>query len=381
MDQGPAIGVDLTPLHSITPPQTFHPPVPADFPRDLPPGSTVVIATDAWFPQVNGVVTTMSTLVGRLQDFGYRVVTITPEGETTVPMPTYPEIRLCVRPGRVVRKALEGIAPDAFHIVTEGPLGFAARSWALKRKIPFTTAYHTKFPEYLSARFPVPVSFGTRLIRWFHGPSAGIMVATPSLARDLEGKGFRNVRPWTRGVAVDLFKPLEGVEARNRLLPYARPIGVYVGRIAVEKNIEAFLKTRNVATKVLIGGGPQMESLRAKYPDAVFLGPKFGEDLASHLAAGDIFVFPSLTDTFGLVQIEALACGLPVAAYPVTGPLDVLTPAVGAMDDDLDAAIEKALTLDPTDCRQHALGYSWDACARLFLANLAPVGKQAARAA
>ncbi|MCR9255860.1 MAG: glycosyltransferase family 1 protein [Alphaproteobacteria bacterium] len=354
-------------------PETNQPKVPEGFPERLPPGSTLVIATDAWFPQVNGVVTTMSTLVERLREYGYRVVTITPEGQTTVPMPTYPEIRLCVRPGKVVRDALKGIAPDAFHIVTEGPLGFAARSWALKRGIPFTTAYHTKFPEYLSARFPVPVSFGTRLIRWFHGPSSGVMVATPSLARDLEGKGFRNVRPWTRGVAVDLFKPLDDPADRDRLLPYPRPIGVYVGRIAVEKNIEAFLKTTAVATKVLIGGGPQMDSLKQRYPDAVFLGPKFGEDLARHIAAGDLFVFPSLTDTFGLVQIEALSCGLPVAAYPVTGPLDVLTPKVGAMDEDLDRAIERALTLDPADCRDHALGYSWDACARLFLNNLAPV--------
>lgn len=372
MDERPTVGPSVTPAFD---PTSNQPIAPESFPEALPPGSTIVIATDAWHPQVNGVVVTMSTLVSILKGYGYRVITITPEGQTSVPMPTYPEIRLSVRPNKVVREALDGVTPDSIHVVTEGPLGMAARKWARKHKVPFTTAYHTKFPEYLAARFPIPVSLGTKLIRWFHGPSSGVMVATPSLARDLEGKGFQNVRPWTRGVQVDMFKPMTDRAEADRLLPYPRPIGVYVGRIAVEKNIEAFLKTTSVATKVLIGGGPQMDSLKAKYPDAVFLGPKFGEDLASHVAAGDLFVFPSLTDTFGLVQIEALACGLPVAAYPVTGPLDVLTPKVGAMANDLDQAITKALTLDKEACRAHALSYSWDSCARLFLDNLQPIAR------
>jgi glycosyltransferase involved in cell wall biosynthesis len=252
----------------------------------------------------------------------------------------------------------------------------AARRFCLSRGLPFTTSYHTRFPEYVSARFPVPTAWGYRAMRWFHRPSSGVMVATASLRQELAGRGFGNLKAWSRGVDLTLFRPrpelLDGREPPPYALP--RPVFLFVGRVAVEKNIEAFLKLELPGSKLVVGGGPQLAELRRRYPEAHFAGPQQGEALARHYAAADVFVFPSLTDTFGLVLLEALASGLPVAAFPVTGPKDVIGGdlAVGVLDEDLGRAALAALSLDPSSCRPYAERYSWRATAELFLANLQP---------
>jgi len=293
-----------------------------------------------------------------------------------VPCPTYPEIRLALLPGRKMGRIIESVRPCVVHIATEGTLGLAARAYCLKRGIPFTTAFHTKFPEYLHARFGVPPAWTYRAMRWFHGPAASVMVATASIENELKGHGFANLRRWSRGVDTTLFRP-RAKDALN--LP--RPIMLYVGRVAVEKNIEAFLSLARPGSKVVVGDGPQLSLLQRKYADALFLGAKQGEDLARHFAAADVFVFPSLTDTFGLVLLEALASGVPVAAYPVPGPLDVIgTALVGCLDRDLGRAIDVALTRDPAACRAHAEGFSWRACTEQFLANVRPFGCDAVTA-
>lgn len=331
----------------------------------------VLIVTDAWFPQVNGVVRTLSTVRDELVAMGHAVEVISPDRFLSLPCPTYPEIRLALLPGRKLRRLAEAFGPDAIHIATEGPLGWAARRWCLRRKLPFTTSFHTRFPEYVHARFRVPVSWGYAVMRRFHRPSHGVMVATPSLRRELEARGFRNLKRWTRGVDLDLFKPRP-----DRLFgDKPGPIALFCGRVAVEKNIGAFLDMAWDGTKVVVGDGPQFDSLRKRHPDVVFTGYKTGEDLARHVGSADVFVFPSLTDTFGLVLLEAMACGVPVAAYPVTGPVDVVTdPRAGVLDDDLAAAARQALTLSREDCRARAEAYSWRACAELFLQNLHPLG-------
>ncbi len=330
----------------------------------------VLIVTDAWRPQVNGVVRTLETLGHDLEALGHDVHYATPEGRFTLPLPTYSEIRLAIFPRKSLEKMIDDFAPTAIHIATEGTIGLSARKICLERKIPFTTSFHTRFPDYVRARLPlIPESLVYRFLRWFHGPAEVMMVATPSLQRELEERGFHNVRIWSRGVDVDAFQPIDGAS-----LPYARPIWLNVGRIAVEKNIEAFLKLDLPGTKVLIGDGPARAALERKYPDAKFLGPKVGVELVRHYAASDVFVFPSCTDTFGLVILEALACGVPVAAYPVQGPKDVLGDAkVAVLDEDLKAACEKALTISRADCRSYALTRSWRACTEEFLANLPEV--------
>jgi glycosyltransferase involved in cell wall biosynthesis len=329
----------------------------------------ILLVTDAWQPQVNGVVRTLGQLKSHLEVGGHDVTTITPDWFRTVPCPTYPEIRLAIAPGRTIGKTIENLRPCVVHIATEGPLGLAARNYCVRRGIPFTTAFHTRFAEYVNARFGVPVSWSYAALRWFHGPSAGLMVATESVARDLEERGFRNIKRWTRGVDTELFRP----RADKSFLDLPRPIMLYVGRVAVEKNIEAFLRLDLPGTKLVVGAGPQLDQLKRRYPAAVFAGVKMGEDLASHFAASDVFVFPSVTDTFGLVLLEALASGVPVAAFPVPGPLDVVGAApVGRLDDDLAAAIRGALTSEPAACRAHAEQYSWAACARQFLENVRP---------
>ncbi len=265
-------------------------------------------------------------------------------------------------------RIIENFRPCVVHIATEGPLGLAARSYCLRRGIPFTTAFHTKFPEYLNARFRIPVTWGYRAMRHFHAPSQAIMVATETVEQELRARGFNNIKRWSRGVDTNLFRP------RDRgFLDLPRPISLYVGRVAVEKNIEAFLALEQPGTKLVVGDGPQMRELARRYPGVVFAGVKEGEELAKYFAAADVFVFPSLTDTFGLVLLEALACGVPVAAYPVAGPLDVIGDApVGCLDSDLAAAVRKALGADPAACRAHAERYSWEASTRQFLANVAP---------
>lgn len=271
-------------------------------------------------------------------------------------------------PSRRMARTIEGHRPCVVHIATEGPLGISARRYCMRRKIPFTTAFHTKFPEYLNARVGVPVAWTYKVMRRFHGPSQSVMVATETVEHELASHGFANIKRWSRGVDTTLFRPRD-----KNFLDLPRPIALYVGRVAVEKNIEAFLDLKHSGSKVVVGDGPQLAQLTRKHPDVHFVGVKEGEDLAKHFAAADVFVFPSLTDTFGLVLLEALACGVPVAAYPVSGPLDVIGDApVGCLDKDLGVAVTKALTAAPEACRAHAETYSWEASSTQFLANVAP---------
>ena len=335
-----------------------------------------MIVTDAWFPQVNGVVRTLSTLRDELTQLGHAVAMITPDQFRSVPCPTYPEIRLAVRPGRRIAQLIEAHQPCAIHIATEGPLGWAARRYCLKRHLPFTTAYHTKFPEYIQARFRVPLRLSYPIIRRFHAPASSVMVATPTIEQELTARGFARLRRWSRGVDTELFRPHSDAELRAALpemMALPRPLFLYVGRVAVEKNIEAFLNADLPGSKVVVGSGPQLDSLRTRYPQVVFTGPKQGAALAAHYAAASVFVFPSKTDTFGLVMLEALACGVPVAAYPVPGPLDVIgqSPA-GVLDHDLSRAARHALSIPHTVCRDYALTFSWQACTLQFLHNLHP---------
>lgn len=328
----------------------------------------VLIVTDAWRPQVNGVVRTLEVLGSDLGAMGHEVRYATPEGRFTLPLPTYAEIRLAVFPRRALETEIREYAPDAIHIATEGTLGLSARAICLKYAIPFTTSFHTRFPDYVRARFPI-VSEETvyRFLRWFHGPATAMMVATPALKRELEGRGFRNVRIWSRGVDTDHFHPLPEVR-----LPYPKPIWLYVGRIAVEKNIEAFLKLDLPGTKLVIGDGPARAALQRAYPQAKFPGPRIGQALVEAYAGSDVFVFPSRTDTFGLVILEALACGTPVAAYPVQGPVDVVDGApVAVLDEDLGKACRSALSIPREAARAFALQHSWRACTEQFLSNLA----------
>ena len=328
----------------------------------------LALVTDAWFPQVNGVVRTLSTTVERLRAGGHEVTVISPDGFRTIPCPSYPEIRLALGAGRVIGGRLAALDPDAIHVATEGPLGLAARRWCLRNARRFTTAYHTQFPEYLRARLPVPLPAGYALMKWFHGAATRTLVATPSLRVRLEGRGFRNLATWSRGVDGDLFRPRD-----KGFLNLRRPIWLYFGRVAVEKGIGEFLRLDLPGTKLIVGDGPARPALARQHPDAVFTGPRHGEDLARHVAACDVFVFPSRTDTFGLVLLEAMACGVPVAAYPVTGPVDVVVPGVtGFLDENLRAAAMAALDLEPAACRDHALKYSWDACTQQFVDSLVP---------
>ncbi len=335
-------------------------------------GRPIVIVTDAWRPQVNGVVRTLETLGEELRAAGFNVEYITPLDYKTIPTPTYPEIRLSMNHWWSLGKRLKALQPYAIHIATEGPLGVAARAFCKRRGIGFTTSFHTKFPEYVTARTGLPVSWGYAVIRWFHGPSKGVLVATKSLREELNGWGLFNLTPWTRGVRTELFHP---DRAQEITLDLPRPIFTYVGRVAVEKNLPAFLDLDLPGSKLIIGDGPDFKSLSGKYPDVHFIGPRFGEDLAAHFAQGDVFVFPSRTDTFGLVVIEAMASGLPVAAFPVPGPKDILegAPQAGICSEDLKSAALQALELSKDDARNHALTFSWEACRDMFLGNLAPL--------
>ncbi|WP_300304354.1 glycosyltransferase family 1 protein [Ferrovibrio sp.] len=330
----------------------------------------ILIVSDAWHPQVNGVVRTLTKTREVLERRGHVVEVIGPEHFRRFPCPTYPEIELSVLPYRQLVKMIGDFAPDAIHIATEGPLGMAARKYCKRHNLIFTTAYHTKFPEYIHERTGLPLKWSYAFMRWFHNGSAGVMVATDSLAKSLSDWGFRNLKTWSRGVDIERFKPRS-----KDILDLPRPIYLYAGRVVVDKNIEAFLQLRLDGTKLVVGTGPDLEGYRAKYPEAVFAGYLENGHLASYFAAADVFVFPSLTDTFGLVLLESLASGVPVAAYPVTGPIDVVGPhpEVGALHDDLEVAIANALGKSPEACRALALQYSWDACTDQFLNNLAPL--------
>jgi glycosyltransferase involved in cell wall biosynthesis len=338
----------------------------------------ILLVTDAWFPQVNGVVRTLSTLKQRLEALGHEVLYITPEGFRSVPCPTYPEIRLALRPRPGIAEAFRRFRPCVVHIATEGPLGLAARAYCRRHGLPFTTAFHTKFPEYVHARTHIPVALTYRLVRWFHGPAQAMMVATQGIQDELEARGFTNIRRWTRGVDTDLFRPRgDGLDCPPALRDLPRPIFLNVGRVAVEKNISAFLDLDLPGSKVVVGDGPQMEPLSRRHPEVIFTGAKHGADLAAHFAAADVFVFPSLTDTFGLVLLEAVAAGTPVAAFPVPGPKDVFAlqdPAapVAILDADLGKAALAALELPRDRCRAYALANSWDVSVGQFLDNIAP---------
>lgn len=341
----------------------------------------ICIVTDAWHPQVNGVVRTLENLRDQLELMGHTVSMLTPRLFRTIPCPTYPEIQLSLGTRRRTGKLLAGQDLDAIHIATEGPLGWAARRWCINNNIAFTTAYHTAFPEYIAARSPLPAKWLYPLFRRFHAAGSGVLVATKTVREQLEANGFGNIIPWTRGVDTRLFKPRIEAVATPELDNLPRPLQLYVGRVAVEKNIEAFLATRVPGTKLVIGDGPALSKLKGKYPDTQFVGAKFGEELAALYAAADVFVFPSKTDTFGLVMIESLAAGTPVAAFPVQGPLDVVGATgcgpfpgwkrqIAALDDDLSRAIEVALTLNRQDCSEFAKNYDWPTVARQFVAAL-----------
>jgi len=334
----------------------------------------VVIATDAWKPQLNGVVRTLDTLGKILTGLGNEVLYITPNDFKSVPLPSYPEIRLSLMPNRKVAKLINEFQPDAIHIATEGPIGRAARRFCKRRGYPFTTSFHTRFAEYANERWKAPISWGYAVLKDFHKDGETMMVATPGLVEELTERGFSKMKLWPRGVDLEQFKPGD----RSFLDQYPRPIFLYVGRLAVEKSIEDFIELDLPGTKLIVGEGPQREELEEKYKEAVFVGPKYDEELTQYYQGSDVFVFPSRTDTFGLVNVEALACGVPVAAYPVRGPLEILDGApagCGAMDEDLRTACMAAWEhRDPDACREWAGRFSWEAATRQFISNLETPG-------
>jgi 1,2-diacylglycerol 3-alpha-glucosyltransferase/glucuronosyltransferase len=325
----------------------------------------IAIVTDAWHPQVNGVVTTLSRTKEGLETLGYRVLVVSPPLFRTLPCPTYPEIRLALARPRRVSQLLDSVAPAAIHIATEGPLGLAARRYCRAGRC-FTTSFHTRFPEYVKLRFGIPTGLTYRFLRWFHRPAHRVLVATPSLKEELERQGFERLCLWSRGVDTELFRPYP-----KDYLDAPRPISMYVGRVAVEKNLEAFLGLPLPGTKYVVGDGPALGQLRARYPEVRFAGFRTGYDLARHIASADVFVFPSRTDTFGLVLIEALACGVPVAAYPVPGPQDIVVQGLtGCLSEDLAQAVRGALMIPAEACRGRALQFSWSASTQEFLQSL-----------
>jgi glycosyltransferase involved in cell wall biosynthesis len=333
----------------------------------------VALATDAWYPQTNGVVRTLTETKRCLEDLGHEVLVVSPADFRSFPMPTYPEIRLALRPGPGVRRRLDAFSPHAIHIATEGPVGLAARRYCLRRRLDFTTSYHTQFPRYVRMRVPIPERVTYRYLRWFHTPAVRTMVPTPAIKALIEGHGFTQVVLWGRGVNTDLFHP-----GRRRELEGEKPILMYMGRVAVEKNIRAFLDLDLPGTRYVVGDGPALEELKKEYPQVIFTGARYGEELAATVAGADVFVFPSLTDTFGLVLLEAMACGVPVAAFPVNGPVDVVAPRTGCLDEDLGQAIAGALKLDRADCRAYAETRSWAAASAQFAGHLTPVNEAAA---
>ncbi len=339
----------------------------------------IAIVTDAWEPQVNGVVRTLKATRDELLAMGHEVLIVSPDLYPNWPCPTYPEIRLALTRAAWVGERLAAFAPDAVHLSTEGPLCLAARRWLVRRGLRFTTAYHTQFPDYFAARTGIDAGWVWPYFRWFHSASSAVLVSTPSVRDGLRAHGIGHCVHWSRGVDLDAFTPDAPPHPAFANLP--RPIQLYVGRVAVEKNIEAFLASSHPGTKVVVGDGPARAMLETKYPDAVFLGALSGAALAGSYAGADVFVFPSRTDTFGLVMIEALASGTPVAAFPVSGPIDIVTPATGALDDDLDAAIAAALTRDRSDCAFYGRTYTWPASAAQFVSALVPAVPPLARAA
>jgi len=326
----------------------------------------VLVATDAWHPQINGVVRTLTSLARSARNLGVTIEFLSPDGFPSFPLPTYPGLRLALPNRREIARRIAQAAPDAIHIATEGPIGYMVRAHCLRHGLPFTSAYATRFPEYISARVAVPEAWSYAALRRFHAAAAVTMVSTPSLMSELAQRGFTNLGMWTRGVDTELFSPGHDLE-----LDLPRPIFAAAGRVAVEKNLDAFLSLELPGSKIVIGEGPQEAELKRRYPDVRFFGSLHGRTLAAHIAAADVFVFPSLTDTFGVVQLEALACGVPVAAFPVTGPRDVIGKnPVGMLSDDLRQACMGALRISREACRSFALGHSWEKSARQFVDNL-----------
>ncbi|WP_131195889.1 glycosyltransferase family 4 protein [Lichenihabitans psoromatis] len=326
----------------------------------------IVIATDAWHPQVNGVVRSIEAMAKAARPLGAEVEFLTPEGFASVSMPTYPDIQLAFATSPAVARRMADLKPDHIHIATEGPIGLATRHYCRRAGLVFTTSYHTQFPDYIAARAPIPKRLTFAALRWFHNGSAGTMVSTGSIERELTANGFRNLMRWSRGVDHDMFKP-----RAMSVLDLPRPIFLSVGRVAVEKNVEAFLSLDLPGSKVVVGDGPAREDLQARFPDVTFLGMQTGETLAAIYASADVFVFPSRTDTFGIVLLEALASGLPVAAYPVPGPNDVIGDSdVGVLDENLELACRKALTVARDKARAFALRFTWTESARQFLNNV-----------
>jgi glycosyltransferase involved in cell wall biosynthesis len=325
----------------------------------------ILVASDAWHPQVNGVVRTLTMMAQAAKACGADVSFLTPQSFRTVAMPSYRDLRVALPYRAKIARLIADARPDSIHIATEGPIGLSVRRYCRQRGMPFTTSFHTRFPEYISARLPIPESWIWAALRRFHATSQAVMAATPALAGELRARGFRNVVLWPRGVDTGLFHP----RAIDFGLP--RPVFLCVGRVAVEKNLEAFLALDLPGTKMIVGDGPALTALAGMYPKAVFLGARQGEELAQAYAAADVFVFPSRTDTFGLVVLEALASGLPVAAFPVSGPRDVIGAApVGALNEDLRAACLSALTISPQVCRAFAAAHTWEASARAFVENV-----------
>jgi glycosyltransferase involved in cell wall biosynthesis len=341
----------------------------------VPPlAQRIMLVTDAWAPQVNGVVRTLERLVTELRALGCEVEVISPaDGYRTIPLVTYSEIRLAIGAREDIEARFTRFAPDAVHLATEGPLGWEARAVCLKHGFPFSSCYHTQWPEYVTARFPfVPLAAGYGFVRSFHARSGRVMVSLESMRERLAQRGFRNLAPWLRAVDTDLFHPQRRGEDGGVFAGLPRPIFINIGRVAVEKNLEAFLSLHLPGSKVVVGDGPDREMLQTRHPEVLFTGYKSGEDLARAYADADVFVFPSLTETWGGVIVEALAAGTPVAGFDAPGPKD-LDRAVAAVGDDLRAACLEALKLDRAAARAYAERFSWRACAEDFRRNLAPL--------
>jgi glycosyltransferase involved in cell wall biosynthesis len=329
----------------------------------------IALISDAWHPQINGIVTTLTQTRRDLESLGHELELITPDRFRTWPCPGYPDVRLAFGCGPRLWPLIEGFRPDAIHLATEGPVGYAARRYCRRKGFAYTTSFHSFYPEYLKLRVGLPESVSYGYLRWFHRRSQRVMVATDSLSRELTDRGFSRLVRWSRGVDIERFRP-----GGKDFISDDRPISMFTGRIAIEKNLEAFLRLDLPGTKYVVGDGPQRAELTAKYPAVRFVGYQRGEALARYMAAADVFVFPSLTDTFGLVILEALACGVPVAAYPVQGPRDIIRDdRVGILDTDLESAVLRALRLNPEDCRRYAQGFSWSACSTQFLTHLVPM--------
>ena len=330
----------------------------------------IVIITDAWKPQVNGVVNSLSKIAEGLTQKGHNVEIIGPNQFKTIACPTYPSIRLALFSKKKLKKLLFKIKPESIHIATEGPLGLAGRKICIQNKWRFTTSYHTRFPEYIKARIPIPLWLTYKFLKNFHSAAHKTLVPTISIKKMLESRGFKNIDIWSRGVDQNIFKPAKKKEESS----YTKPVMVYVGRVSVEKNIEDFLKININGSKIIIGDGPDLRKLKHKYKNVIFLGEKFGKELANIVASSDVFVFPSLTDTFGIVLIEALACGIPVAAYPVSGPIDIIENGVnGSLNRDLETAIKDALKISKEECIKKAKQYTWQSSTNQFESSLTPI--------